>query len=214
MAGRIIIPGISPALTANGEIDPTASFQFYVNRTTTPQDIFTTADLDVNLSNPLTPDSAGRLPEIWGADGNIYTVEWTPTGEAPITFNDIALSAVPNPATSYFPVSRLITTKPTNGQTLIIWNVPFPMSLPQDLNDGSFPSLFTIATLPTATMPFQFYKNGVLIGSVSFSTAGVPTVTFNAAVSFAEADQFSMTGPATADSTGNYIAMTILFTIN
>ncbi len=211
MAGRLIIPGICPTLDANGVIDPGASFQFYENRTTTPQDVFTTANLDVALDNPLAPDSAGRLPEIWGPDGAIYTVEWTPTGEVPITYDDIAISAVTIPATSYLPVSRFITTTPTDGQTVIIWNVPVPLRLPADLDDGSFPSLFTIATLPTADMEFTLYKNSAPIGTISYATDGTPTVTFTTAIDFAEADQFIVVGPATADDTGNNIAWTFMF---
>lgn len=213
MAGRLIIPGIAPTLDANGEVDPTASFQFYENRTTTPQDIFTTPDLDVNLDNPLAPDSSGRLPEIWGPDGAIYTVEWTPTGEAPITYNDIALTAAPSPAAIYLPAVRFISSKPTDGQTLIIFNIPFPLSLPAGLNDGTYPSLFTIATHPTATMTFTLYKNSSPIGTVAFSTGGVPTIVFTSEVNFAEADQFIMVAQATADATGNYIAMTFMFRV-
>ncbi len=211
MAGRLIIPGICPALDANGKVDPGASFQFYENRTTTPPDIFEGPDLQVALDNPLVPDSSGRIPEIWGPDGSVYTVEWTPTGESPITYDDIALSATPTPADQYLPVARFISNKPTNAQTVLIWNVPFPLRLAADLDDGLYPSIVTIATNPTATMEFTLFKNNTPIGGISYSTSGVPTIDVVADVDFIATDQFIITGPDTADATGNNIAWTFMF---
>jgi hypothetical protein len=216
MAGRLIIPGICPTLDANGKIDPTASFQFYENRTTTPQAIYATqADADAGgpgtLINPLEPDSSGRLPEIWGPDGSIYTVEWTPTGESPITYNDIGLAANPNPSTAYYDMYRWKVSAPGDAETIIKANIPRPLTLPQDLNDGVFPSLFSVDINPTATTVLTIARNGGSIGSISFSTGGVPTVSFPNEVSLVAGDVFSVANQATADATAAGFALTFVF---
>lgn len=211
MAGRLICDAFNPALDANGQVDSTASIQFYANRTTTPQAIYTTPDLDVTLDNPLVPDAAGRFPEMWGPNGSVYSVEWTPTGEATITLDDIALTADPNPTTIYYDMYRYLANTPVDGATIIIANIPRPLTLAQDLNDGVYPSIFTIETNPTIAMEFKLYKNAVEIGTVTYSTSGVPTVVFADEISFAASDQFIVTAPATADATGAFIAMTFVF---
>lgn len=89
MAGRIVLGIANPALDANGEVDTGATLTFYQNNTTTPQAIYTDATLGVQLSNPLSPDSAGRFPAIWAPDLTLYSVKWTPNGASAITYNDI-----------------------------------------------------------------------------------------------------------------------------
>ncbi len=205
MAGRIIIPGISPAFTANGRIDPTASFQFNLNRTDTPQDIFSTPDLDAALDNPLTPDSAGRLPPtIWGPDGAVYTVEWTPTGESPITFNDIALT------NDGYDLPVYIQGKPSNGETYPVYLPPRNLRLPPNLLQSRFEIK---GDAPTGTSVWTLLKNGSSIGTISFSTASVPTVAFSDAVDFSSVDDFRLDAPDTADATMADIAFTFVFQV-
>ncbi len=219
MAGRIILPGLGTCFDANGKIDPTASLQFYANRSTTPQDIYMTAaganaaDNTDKLDNPLEPDSSGRLPEIWGPDGSVYTVEWTPTGESPITYNDIALAGDPVPATQYLPLFRYVASVLTDNQTIIDCNIPFPLTLAAALNDGTYPSIFTISTNPASTLTLTLKKNSTTIGTIAFSTSGVPTVTVLSQVDFVPSDKFYVLGQASHDTTGAGISMTFVFNL-
>lgn len=90
MAGRIILGIANPALDSNGEVDSTATLTFYENGTTTLQSVYTAEDLLTPLANPLPCDAAGRFPQVWAPDGDIYSVKWAPTGASPITYDDIA----------------------------------------------------------------------------------------------------------------------------
>lgn len=87
--GRIVLGIANPALDTNGNVDSLATLTFYLNNTTTPQAVYTDSTLGVALSNPLSPDAAGRFPAIWAPDLTFYTVKWTPNGASPITYNDI-----------------------------------------------------------------------------------------------------------------------------
>lgn len=218
MAGRLLIPDTWPCHTANGEIDPGASIQFYANGTTTPQVIYATAaaantndGLTGTLDNPLTPDAAGRCPDIWAPNGYVYTVEHTPTGESAITHNDIGIAGDPAPPTQYLPVSRSVQAVLTDNQRVISWNVPFYLTLAAGLNDGIYPSIFTINTNPTATLTLTLKKNSTTIGTIAFSTSGVPTVTFTSQVDFVPTDKFYVLGQASADATGAGIDLTFVF---
>lgn len=94
MAGRIILGIANPALDANGNVDSGATLTFYQNGTTTPQSIYDAEDLLTPLTNPLACDAAGRFPAIWAESDAVYSVKWTPTGETPITYDDITPSIV------------------------------------------------------------------------------------------------------------------------
>lgn len=98
--------------------------------------------------------------------------------------------------------------KPTNAELVLVYNATRALKLPAAL----VASQFTISILPTAAMVFNLAKNGVPIGSISFATNGVPTVTFLADVTFGAADQFTMTSQAVADATGGNVSCTFVFT--
>lgn len=66
-----------------------------------------------------------------------------------------------------------------------------------------------IGTNPTATLTMTLNKNGSSIGTVVFSTSGVPTITFASAVTFAIGDVLTIVAPASADATGADIALTL-----
>lgn len=89
MAGRIILGIANPALDSNGKVDSGATLTFYKTGTTTLQSVYSAQDLLTPLANPLSPDSAGRFPAIWGPDGEAYSVKWTPTGAGSITYDNI-----------------------------------------------------------------------------------------------------------------------------
>lgn len=63
-------------------------------------------------------------------------------------------------------------------------------------------SQFKIGVNPTSTMTFSLTKNGSSIGSVAFSTAGSPTVTFASAVTFSAGDVLGIVAPNPQDATG------------
>lgn len=206
MAGRIILDACNPALDLNGLLDTGASLQFYENRTTTPQAIYDSIDLNAELPNPLTPDAEGRFPPtIWGPDGAVYTVEWTPTGESPITFNDITVS----PSNGYdLPV--FLAGAIADGETFPIFMVTRNLRLSVGLLESQFA---VKGVLPTATATFTLQKNGSTIGSVSFDTNGDPTVTFISSVDFVPGDAFSMDAPTPDDATMTDVAMTFVFQV-
>lgn len=72
-AGRIIVTCM-PALDSNGRPVAGALLNFYENGTTTRKAVYTTADLDVPLSNPVVADSAGAFPSIFADQDELYTV--------------------------------------------------------------------------------------------------------------------------------------------
>ncbi len=215
MAGRLILGIFNPALDDNGVVDDGTVITYYENETTTYQAIYDGPDLETELPNPLGapdyPDAGGRFPQVWGPNGAVYSVKIELTGAAPITYDNIALTADPAPSTIYYDMYRFIPVTPDVGATVILANIPRPLVLAQDLNDGVYPSIFTIGTNPTATMAFALYKNAVSIGTVSFSTSGVPTVTFPDEISFEATDQFIVVAPTPVDATGALIAMTFVF---
>lgn len=213
MAGRIILGIFNPALDSNGDVAAGTTLTFYENLTTTLQSIYDDPDLLTPLDNPLECDAAGRFPEIWGPNGSVYSVKVEVPGESAITYDNIALTADPNPADQYLFPSRWKPDAPANAEVLIKWNVPVACTLAADLNDGVFPSLVTVDTNPTATWTLSITKNGGNIGSLSISTGGVVTVTFNNEVSFAAGDVFAVTNQATADATGAGLAMTFVFRV-
>jgi hypothetical protein len=216
MAGRIVLDGFNPALDSNGQIDDGATITFYANGTTEFQTIYAEADLQTPLDNPLSCNAAGRFPEVngsgavWAPDGTSYSIKMEFTNGDVLTRDDIRPEIV-NPSAVYYDMYRWKAAVPSNSEILIKANIPRPLTLAQDLNDGSFPSIFTIDTNPTATLVLTLAKNGGPIGTVSFSTSGVATVSFANDASFVAGDQFSVTNQATADATGAGIALTFVF---
>lgn len=89
MAGRILLDIANPSLDANGKVDAGATLTFYENGTTTLQSVYTDATLATPLANPLPCDAAGRFVPVWAANGLAYSVAWSPTGAAQITFDNI-----------------------------------------------------------------------------------------------------------------------------
>jgi hypothetical protein len=72
-------------------------------------------------------------------------------------------------------------------------------------------SKFSCETNPAATWTFTLNKNGSSIGTIAFSTGGVPTITFASDVTFAVDDTLSITAPGTADSTGSDLMFALKF---
>jgi hypothetical protein len=74
-------------------------------------------------------------------------------------------------------------------------------------------SKFKIRVLPSATMTFALSKNGTFIGSVSFNTSGVPSVSFASSVAFAAGDVFGIQAPSPQDASGADISFTFVGSI-
>lgn len=78
------------------------------------------------------------------------------------------------------------------------------------LPSGLTHSNFSADASATSTYVLTFYKNGVSVGTLSWSAgATVPTVTFTSDVTFAEDDIFTITGQATADASLADISLNI-----
>jgi hypothetical protein len=71
-----------------------------------------------------------------------------------------------------------------------------------------------IGTNPTSTLTVTFNKNGSSIGSVAFSTGGVPTFTFSSPVSFSIGDILTAVAPGSPDATGADIAVNFKGSLN
>ena len=63
--------------TNSGALIPGAKAYFYLNGTSTPQDTYTTADLDVAHTNPVIADGNGRFPAIYMDASLSYKVKIT-----------------------------------------------------------------------------------------------------------------------------------------
>jgi hypothetical protein len=161
-------------------------------------------------TNPVVLDSAGRATIFGlGQYRQVLTDQfgvqiWDKQVEAAITEGDLDVAI-----TTLYDLPIYIEGKPSAGEVFPIFNAPRDLTLPVGLTG----SVFSVATLPTAAMVCTFYKNGVSIGSVSFATNGVPTVTFVSEVSFGSGDQFRIQYQNPADATGGDIGMTFVFTV-
>jgi hypothetical protein len=83
-AGRIIFPGLMPAVDQNGDRIAGAKAYFYENETTTPANVFTASALAVAHANPVVADSVGVWPAIWADTAEEYTVALTDADGVPI----------------------------------------------------------------------------------------------------------------------------------
>jgi hypothetical protein len=110
---------------------------------------------------------------------------------------------------SFYDLAIFIQGKPTDAETYPIFNIARSLKLPT----GLVGTVATVLTNPTATMTFTLFRNGISIGTIAFSTSGVPTITFVSDVTFNAGDQFTMVNQATADATGAFIAITLVFTV-
>ena len=75
-ARQIIVPGAMPSRDANGRPLP-ARLRFYLPDTDTPATVYADADLSVPQAFPILSDSAGRWPQIWADDAQLFDVGWS-----------------------------------------------------------------------------------------------------------------------------------------
>lgn len=102
-AGRLIVPGWSPAVDADGVPIPNAKMFFYLNKTTTLATVYSDMALTVPLSNPVLANAAGQWPAMWADDANLFSVSidapYGPPG-VPFTFDDLGPSTAANTSTA------------------------------------------------------------------------------------------------------------------
>ncbi len=194
-------------LDANGDPLDGGKVFMYVPSSTTFKNTWQDEGETILNSNPIILDSAGRAI-IYG-DGK-YRQYLTDQ------FNNLIWDQLTNwvnvptvTVNSLYDLPIYIQGKPSAGEVFPIFNAVRSVKLPAGLTA----SIFTIATLPTAPMTFTLAKNGSTIGTVTFSTLGVPTVAFLSDVTFGAGDQLIVTAPGSQDSTGANVAMTIVFIV-
>ena len=95
-ARQIIVPGAMPSRDANGRSLP-AKLRFYEPGTalTTPATVYADSSLSVPHTFPLLSNSAGRWPQIWADEAEVFDVAWSDqVADAQIaTFTDIRPTA-------------------------------------------------------------------------------------------------------------------------
>lgn len=98
-AGRLVVPGWTPAVDADGVPIPNARMFFYLNKTTTLATVYADEALTVPLPNPLPANSAGQWLPVWADDANLFSVAveapYGPPG-VPFTFDDLGPSTSSN----------------------------------------------------------------------------------------------------------------------
>lgn len=77
-ARQIIVPGAMPSRDQNGRALP-AKLRFYEPNTalTTLKTVYTTSALNVAHATPILSDAAGRWPEIWADDAQVFDAGWS-----------------------------------------------------------------------------------------------------------------------------------------
>lgn len=177
---------------------------------TTPTTVYSDAACTTTLDQPVVADDEGRFVPIYYASGTsirgrFYTSADILIGEA-LNLNSI------EEVTDYYDIKFWQPSVPTNSQTLLVVNIVRPMTLPEDLDDGVFPSICTVGVAPTADTTLTLRKNGGSIGTLVFHTDQTVTTTITA-TSFVASDQLSITAQASADATAAAFALTLVFSL-
>ena len=110
-----------------------------------------------------------------------------------------------------FPVSALVG-KPSAGQLVCIYTAAAAMTFPA--NFASPNSYGTVGNNPVATAGYSIYKNGVLVGNISISTAGVFTFTTVGGTPFSlnAADRLTIVAPGAQDAQLSDVGITLVGT--
>lgn len=91
-AGRIVFGAWMPAVNADGVPIPNARIFFYDNETTILKSVYADQALTIPLPNPVSANSSGQFPDIWGDDAEIYSATidapYGPPG-TPFTYDNV-----------------------------------------------------------------------------------------------------------------------------
>jgi len=190
---------------------------FYVPpATTTFKDTWRDRDHTTLNQNPVVLDSAGR-GVIFGIGQyrQVLTTQfdvtvWDKQVEAMVAEADVT-TIVNNAlaAGTLYDLPIYIAGKPTAGEVYPIFNIVRNLTLPANLAG----TVATIGTNPTGALALELQKNGTVIGTITFSTSGVPTIVFVSDVSWSSGDQFRLVSPSSQDSTGAFISITLVWTV-
>lgn len=207
MAELSLLPnGMQQFCDENGVPYLAGTVGMYVPNTLTYKDNWQDQDHFALNEDPITLDAAGRCV-IWG-EGNYRQILKDLNGN---TIWD-KLTRFTDPASeseTVYDLPIFIGGFPDDGEVFPIVTEVRATELPAGLTN----SQFYIEDNPTATMTFTIQKNGLSIGTVAFSTLGVPTVTFVADVGFVAGDRFSLVAPSPQDLTGANVSFTFVFTV-
>ncbi len=208
MAELALLPnGMQQFCDENGVPYLGGTVGMYVPNTLTYKESWVDPDHNASNEDPITLDAAGRCI-IWGE--GIYRqilkdIHGNEVWDRPTRFTDNSEADVE----TLYDLPVYIQDFPEVSEEFPRFAVPRALRLPAGLTN----SVAKIQNNPAATMTFTLYKNGVSIGTIAFSTAGVPTITFAIAVDFVSGDIFSMIAPAVQDASGSDISMTFVFTV-
>jgi hypothetical protein len=75
-ARQIIVPGAFHSRDANGRVLP-GKLRFYEPNTDTPATVYANSGLSVPHAFPILSDSAGRWPQIWADEAELFDVAWS-----------------------------------------------------------------------------------------------------------------------------------------
>lgn len=208
---RFVLP-FQTVINAIGVPWPGAYLYFFASGTNTPLATYSDEGLTTPNPNPIQADSGGMFSNIFLqphdykvrlTDVNMDEI-WTADPVSP--FVDIN---VPNAA---YDMPVYMGVKPDDNMIFPRFNIVRDCFLPANLTGGAF----TIETtsLPTSTFPINlFQKTAGNIGSITFSTSGVPTIVFPAKRIFTPGDQFWPQFPTPQDATAKDITLTFPFTL-
>jgi hypothetical protein len=189
--------------------------QFYQTLTTTPLAVYADATLTTPLDNPVISesdggsDTAGVWPVIFMQNA-VYKVVLLDENDVQIDEWDPYDATLDSDTfTDYETIYVYKGPKPSAAEVYPIVNIERSLKLPATLTGG----IFTMATNPTSSFAITLYKNSTSIGTITFNTSGVPTVSFVADVAFSAGDQFKVSWPGSQDATGAQIALTFVFMV-
>lgn len=209
----LMMNGMQQFCDSNGVPFLAGTVNMWIPNTETPKDTWVDKDHLALNSDPIILDAAGRCV-IWGTgiyrqvlkdiNGNTIWDKLTLS----LTSTDEVIEIVEDSISTLYDLPVFLQGLVEADEEYPRFVIARALTLPAGLTA----SRFAIQALPTALMTFTILKNDVSIGSVSFSTLGVPTVTFASLVSFVAGDIFSVMAPAVADATGASVSMTFVFT--
>lgn len=201
----------------NGEPANGYRLYFYQTLTNTPLAVYSDETLTTPITQPVVADSTGVFEVIFMQDA-VYKVilndasATSANGRLGVTvYTQDPYDATQPPTTieSFYDFPVYIEGKPSNSEVFPVYDVARTLKLPANLEG----SVFNIGTLPTSSLQVKLYKGATQIGTVTFSTLGVATVSFLSDVTFLAQDLFSLGFPSSADATGANISFTFVFTV-
>ncbi len=201
---------------ANGNPLAGGFIEFYDTQSSNAKDVWEDDDLSIPAQN-IDPnvvgstgyelDSSGRHGDIFLEPGDYKVVVKNALGVIIKTMDPVHGSA-DDSLTSYYDLPINLMGQPDDGEVYPVILPVRPLLLPAGLDDGNFAARFALLTNPTSTAVWTMFKNASSIGTISFSTSGVPTVSFPLDVTLAAIDTLTFVAPSPQDATAEgFIAM-------